>query len=356
MGKFTGKLNSNLIFAALFNMIISQQVFADNIKGTFSKQVDEAKVDGTLYGDTKLYYATDVLKSTAWGNDAEAENLLALHRPPAPEVQGITIDTFRQISLTIDSYLTKQAWSTEGAFSDFNSVMLGWIRETKRVYDATTYNSYLGTAVADTQKIKELEIHASEYPTLGQGIGEVIADLFIDLEDATRDYNDYGFLRSYNEDELKIVWNSKYVNKVKKIDLPVLFHKDGLIQKFETDVLPKRYFGTVNGVTKTTADSLTRSLVEQDVGDKHYFAGDLIDAGTSLVSGGAVAVPSYQEDANIIAKVLHRSSIPYMSAFEVATSFFNPKSLTENHYLTFGHNTLEYLKDKPLITLKLAEE
>lgn len=356
MGKFTGKLNSNLIFAALFNMIISQQVFADNIKGTFSKQVDEAKVDGTLYGDTKLYYATDVLKSTAWGNDAEAENLLALHRPPAPEVQGITIDTFRQISLTIDSYLTKQAWSTEGAFSDFNSVMLGWIRETKRVYDATTYNSYLGTAVADTQKIKELEVDASEYPTLGQGIGEVIADLFIDLEDATRDYNDYGFLRSYNEDELKIVWNSKYVNKVKKIDLPVLFHKDGLIQKFETDVLPKRYFGTVNGVTKTTADSLTRSLVEQDVGDKHYFAGDLIDAGTSLVSGGAVTVPSYQEDAKIIAKVLHRSSIPYMSAFEVATSFFNPKSLTENHYLTFGHNTLEYLKDKPLITLKLTEE
>lgn len=356
MGKFTGKLNSNLIFAALFNMIISQQVFADNIKGTFSKQVDEAKVDGTLYGDTKLYYATDVLKSTAWGNDAEATNLLALHRPPAPEVQGITIDTFRQISLTIDNYLTKQAWSTEGAFSDFNSVMLGWIRETKRVYDATTYNSYLGTAVADTQKRKEIEVTASKYPTLGQGIGEVIADLFIDLEDATRDFNDYGFLRSYNEDELKIVWNSKYVNKVKKIDLPVLFHKDGLIQKFETDVLPKRYFGTVNGSSKTTADTSTRSLVEQDVGDKHYFAGDLIDVGTTLVSGGAVIVQSYQEDGNIIAKVLHKSSIPYMSAFEVATSFFNPKSLTENHYLTFGHNTLEYLKDKPLITLKLTEE
>lgn len=354
MGNFTGKLNSNLIFAALFNMIISQQVFADNIKGTFSKQVDEAKVDGTLYGDTKLYYATDVLKSTAWGNDGEATNLLAIHRPPAPKVQGITIDIYRQISLTIDNYLTKQAWSTEGAFSDFNSVMLGWIRETKRVYDATTYNAYLGTIVADTQKIKELTVNEADYPTLGQGIGEVIANLFIDLEDATRDYNDYKFLRSYNEDEIKIVWNAKYVNKVKKIDLPALFHKDGLIQKFETDVLPKRYFGTVNDVSKTTADASTRSLVEQDVGDKHYFAGDLIDAGTTLVTGGTITVPTYQEDANIIAKILHRDSIPYMSAFEVATSFFNAKSLTENHYLTFGHNTLEYLKDKPLITLKLV--
>lgn len=354
MGNFTGKLNSNLIFAALFNMIISQQVFADNIKGTFSKQVDEAKVDGTLYGDTKLYYATDVLKSTAWGNDGEATNLLAIHRPPAPKVQGITIDIYRQISLTIDNYLTKQAWSTEGAFSDFNSVMLGWIRETKRVYDATTYNAYLGTIVADTQKIKELTVNEADYPTLGQGIGEVVANLFIDLEDATRDYNDYKFLRSYNEDEIKIVWNAKYVNKVKKIDLPALFHKDGLIQKFETDVLPKRYFGTVNDISKTTADENTRSLVEQDVGDKHYFAGDLIDAGTTLVTGGTITIPTYQEDANIIAKILHRDSIPYMSAFEVATSFFNAKSLTENHYLTFGHNTLEYLKDKPLITLKLV--
>ena len=61
-----------------------------------------------------------------------------------------------------------------------------------------------------------------------------------------------------------------------------------------------------------------------------------------------------QEDANIIAKVMHRRSVPYMSGFEVGTSFFNAKSLTENHYLTFGHNTLEYLKDKPYITLVKA--
>ena len=81
MGTFTGKLNPNKIFAALFNMIISQQVFSDNIKGTFSKLVDSARTDGTLYGDTKIYYATDVLKSYEWGADAEAANLLKLYRP-----------------------------------------------------------------------------------------------------------------------------------------------------------------------------------------------------------------------------------------------------------------------------------
>ena len=60
---FNGQLASNEIFAALYNMIISQQVFADNIADTKSTLVDMARVDGGLYGDTKLYYATDVLKS-----------------------------------------------------------------------------------------------------------------------------------------------------------------------------------------------------------------------------------------------------------------------------------------------------
>lgn len=62
---FTGILNSNEVFSSLFNMIISQQVFSDNIKGLYSSLVQRYKTDGTLYGDTKLYYATDCLTSHA---------------------------------------------------------------------------------------------------------------------------------------------------------------------------------------------------------------------------------------------------------------------------------------------------
>ena len=60
---FLGQLNSNEITGAIFNMIISQEVYADNLKGTKSELVDHFKVDGSLYGDTKLYYSSDVLKS-----------------------------------------------------------------------------------------------------------------------------------------------------------------------------------------------------------------------------------------------------------------------------------------------------
>lgn len=108
MATFTGQLRSNEIFAALYNMIISQQVFADNLADNYTL-VDKARVDGGLYGDTKLYYSTDVLKSAPWGNDAEATNLLALHRPEAPECQAIVLDQFRQICLTVDNYLSKRA-------------------------------------------------------------------------------------------------------------------------------------------------------------------------------------------------------------------------------------------------------
>jgi hypothetical protein len=58
-------LTANEIYDTLANMIISQEVFADNL-GEHQTLVDKARVDGGLLGDTKLYYATDVLSSSAW--------------------------------------------------------------------------------------------------------------------------------------------------------------------------------------------------------------------------------------------------------------------------------------------------
>lgn len=355
---FSGQLKQNDIFGSIYNMIISQQVFADNIAGLNDALVNRAKVDGGLYGDTKLYYATDVLKSAPWGKDAEAANLLALHRPNDPECQAITLDTFRQISLTVDNYLSKRAFATEGAFASFNSVMLGWIGETKRIYDATTYNAYIGTVETNVGAQKqEIDITTAVGSATGEEkariegavIGQFIADLMVQLKDITRDYNDYGFLRSYNINDLMFVWNSDVVNKIEKRDLPTVYHKD-IVEKLGEHVLPGRFFGTVNAGTKQAGPGV-RSLIEQDLVNGgttyHVFAGDLIPTGCTAPAG-----TSYTVDPNIAFKVIHKNSVPYMSAFEVGTSFFNPKSLTENHYLTWGHNTLEYLKNYPVITVR----
>ena len=348
-------LNPNEIFASIANMIISQQVFADNL-GKHQTLVDQARVDGGLYGDKKLYYATDVLKSHPWGNDAEATNLLALDRPEDPEVQAITLDVFRQIRLTVDNYLSKRAWSEEGAFNSFNSIMLGWMRETKKVYDGTLYNVFIGcTKSAETAQNREVAIKGlTDAKEEAMIIAQDLADLMVEMGDYSRDFNDYGNLRSYAEDGIKVIWNSKFVNKIRKIDLPTIFHKDGLVDKFDEDVLPARYFGSiVSGAVTAEANKGTyRSRVEKDytvsgqTKPVHVFPGDKIPAGVAIQAG-----ESYTEDADVICKVLVKLP-PYMSAFEVGTSFFNPRSLTENHYLTFGHNTLEYLKNYPFITVK----
>ena len=349
MPNFTGTLRPNEIFGALFNMIISQQVFADNVKGTYSSLVDKARVDGTLYGDTKLYYATDALQSYAWENDAEAANLLELNRPDAPEVQAIVIDKFRQIRLTVDDYLSKRAWGTEGAFSSFNSIMKGWIRDTKKIYDSTLYNAYIGTAVAESEGQNQ-SLTLVEGTNDGLQYAEFLANLLVELKDVSRDYNDYGYIRSYDEKDLMVVWNAKFYNAIKKVDLPVIFHNEGLVSEFDQEVLPARYFGTVNTGTKAGDGSTVRSLIEQVIGSNHYFAGDLIKTGDTAPAG-----TSYTESQDIAFKVIHKRSVPYMSAFEVGTSFFNPRSLTTNHYLTFGHNTIEYLKNYPFITVKVSD-
>jgi hypothetical protein len=367
-------------------------VFADNIYDTKSTLADMSRVDGSLYGDSKYFYSTDVLKSFEWTDDAEAQNLLKLHRPEAPEVQAVTIDTFRMIPITVDSYLSKRAFATEGAFSAFNSQMLGWMRDTKRVYDATLFNSFVGTHTAglgDDGKGAKQNVKvvlpaepdgADDYNTeaynriVAQTIAAKMADLIVDLEDVSRDYNDYGNLRSFNADDLVFVWNSDWVNKIKKLDLPMIFagNRDNLIDKFAEHTLPARYFGNINvnaGTTPAT-NSTVRSLIEKDYNTKtvngtvvvldqsdedydaakHIFPGDLLPGNTAYEAG-----ETYTEDSTIIFKVYHKNSIPFMTAFETGTEFYNPRSLTSTHYLIWGYNSLESLKNYPFITAKATQ-
>lgn len=370
MATFNGTLNSNAIFASMFNMIISQYVEADNIKGTFSKLVDMARTDGTLYGDTKLYYATDCLESVDWLNDAEAANLLELHRPEAPIQQAIVMDKFRQIRLTVDDYLSKQAWSDEGAFSSFTSIMLGWLGDTKRIYDSKLYNTFIGTTATDVGS-QEQTVIVADGANFGTAVAEKLANILVELQDAGREYNDYGLMRSYDESDFVVVFPAKIYNSIKKVDLPTIFHLEGLLGEFEQVVLPDYYFGTVVGAsgTSTTSESNTtvRSLIETkyevepeaDPRAKrakdgnwyvHVFPGDLLPGSVTYNQAEA-----YYEAQNIAFKVMHRKAVPYMSAFQVGTSFFNPRSLTTNHYLTYGHNTLARLKDKPFVTVTHAE-
>ena len=391
MGAFNGQLNTNEVFAALYNMIISQYVFAAEVSSV-DTLADKARVDGSLYGDTKLYYSSNALKSRAWGGDSEASNLLALHRPSAPACQAIVLNKFRIIELTVDNYLSKRAWGTEGAFSKFNNVMVSWIYVTKDVYDETTINAFYGTNTGTGAKQNQsVSINADvtlegTARIFAQTIAEKVANILTDLtKDIRSDYNDNGFLRRYPKDRIQIIWNAKYVNKINKIDLPTIFHKEGLMEDFK-EILPEKYFGTAitaaNVATYSdstpaagkpidsdtyeytpgvgNANGTIRALEEMEVTVSavtyHMFPGEELPAGAVIYTSASDNLYGkiYIEDATVIAKITVKGSVPFMSAFTTETNFFNPISLTENKYLVWGHNTLEHLKNYPFITLKEA--
>ena len=99
---FTGQLNSNEIYNALFNVRIlfqklaPQTVKRDEIVGLIEKSVG-------MYGDTGIVQGMDIQGTYDFGLDAEAANLLAINRNQTQKVEKFTIDQWRQTDVTNDA-------------------------------------------------------------------------------------------------------------------------------------------------------------------------------------------------------------------------------------------------------------
>lgn len=363
---YNGQLKTNLVFASLFNMIISLQVFDTGISdlgGIYQSR----KVDGTLYGDTKLYISTDALKSYPWdGTDTPGSyNLLTIKRPPAPVQEAITIDTFRQIPVTVDEYLTKQAFLDEGSFGSFNGVILAWLQTTKQVYEHTTYlANILVSAEAKAKSLGSIALY-SDYTGKdaivykAQELYRQIEDYMKELNEPARTYNDHAFLRNYKLEDFDIIVPLGVLSSVKKFDVPFLYNPD---DKPIFKEIHWKYFGEINtsGGTVAASNDNIRALVEKDYTVStvvtHCFPGDLLpDGATYLANETYTATYTSRPDisTDITVLMIHKQDYPIMSAFTVGTSFFNARRLDMNHYLTFGHNDVydAHLGERALLKL-----
>lgn len=400
--------NANELFTSLGNMIISQWVESDNIAKDGKSLLNVFKTDGSLYGDSKFFYATQALKTVKWNQDSvEALNLLATHRPPDPKVQKIVLDEFRQIQLTTDSVLSKRAWSDEGTFSMFTTVLIGWMGDTKYIYDESIINCAIGvskTSIGRQSQTVDLTTIATAASTeeeknrlSAQAIAEKAANILADVQSVRngRFYNDYQFRRKYRESDLITVWNIEALNKILKIDLPTIFHNDNLEKVAGSAYqLPKEYFGTIITATNVStysastptagkpiasgtgaytpgsnnANGMICSLIETDLTISttvyHVMPGDELPAGTVLAAStlgdgtdGKIAYGQcYIVDDSVLFKIIHKDAFKYMSAFETMTEFFNGKNISTNRYLTFGYSdpftsTGIRLLNYPLITV-----
>lgn len=372
MPAFTGQLNANEIYLAIFNFLISMQIFdIDLAEPTLANAL---RVDGTLYGDTKTFYSMDIQGNYPWGNDAEAPRLLNLNRNRSQKVQSITLDTFRQAFVTTDNVLSKRGFSGEGNFSQFNGIIKNSISQSKSVYDNGLINTFIGTQRSSAPAANIVISTAGLIsPTTAkdqeavnrmtaQAIAKQFADLAVDLADNRRDFNELGYLRSVKMSSLAVAWNASAYNKMLYTDLPTIFNKDNL-KPIQHYLLPARFFGNVltsagvaNGTTTRSmlhlcfkADGTVATGSDIDQAVLFIYQGDLLPVGYYYGANEA-----YVADSTVACKIFPHEAVPFMSAFESGSEFTNARSLTQNTYLTWGHNTLERLLEKPFITMSVV--
>ena len=385
------KLNQNTITQALFNMIISQQVFDSGVAST--ELADRFRVDGTLFGDTKLYHSFDIGSPEDWLNDEEAQDLLKLNRNKSGKTQSITMGIYKIIYITTDQYLSKQAFMREGTFAEYISFLTGSLRKIKRVYDRALINSKIGTLTPSTSRC-EIEIVTPTGTTIeetnrleAQTIAAKLVVLKADLEDNNRDFNALNYLRSYPASELMAVWNVEKHAKITKLDLPTIFHNDintgGGFKEYD---LPAKWFGVpatadltlptskpetvtnrilksgwydvVTGTTISMEEKPTANTIYLWAGDEVPYKGQVYNDYARGVTVTVTATTLEQEyyytvDDSIAFVLIHSSALPFMSGFETGTEFWNARSLTTTNYLIFGHNNLEFLEEYPRIRVRV---
>lgn len=385
------KLSQNTITQALFNMIISQQVFDSGVAST--ELADRFRVDGTLFGDTKLYHSFDIGSPEDWLNDEEAQDLLKLNRNKSGKTQSITMGIYKIIYITTDQYLSKQAFMREGTFAEYISFLTGSLRKIKRVYDRALINSKIGTLTPSTSRC-EIKIVTPKGATIeetnrleAQTIAAKLVVLKADLEDNNRDFNALNYLRSYPASELMAVWNVEQHAKITKLDLPTIFHNDinadGGFKEYD---LPAKWFGVpattdltlptskpasiTNRILKSgwydVVTAITISMEEKPTANTVYlWAGDEVpykgQVYNDYARGVTVTVTSttlskdyyYTVDKSIAFVLIHSNALPFMSGFETGTEFWNARSLTNTNYLIFGHNNLEFLEEYPRIRVRV---
>lgn len=349
-------LHNNAVFSMLQNMIISQQTFANPIGGLSSEIVDGNRVDGTLYGDQKQYVSVDMIHPRDWNGDDEATNLLALERNKRVSQEQIVLDTFKMFKLSTGTVKEKQAWMNEGNFSNFNSVQLSMIRDGKRAYDVTTYNAFIGTHARDTKSITVAD-GANEALVISEGI----ANLVDDMAELETEYNGWGYIRAYGREDLDVIFNKKWINQFRYVDLPEVYHKDGILADHKK--MNAKYFGAAPAdataaTAARTAGTLRFAKQVNFTTKGSFYAGDLVPSGVTIgatTSGDTISYKdTYVEDPSIVAIVVGKGAAPYMSACENSTAFWNPQSLTNTNFLIYGHNTLKALQEKPYIVIKKA--
>jgi hypothetical protein len=370
---FTGALNSNEIYNALFNIRILFQKLAPNTvkRDEIVSLVDKAT---SYYGDTGVIQGVDIQGTYDFGMDAEAPKLLAINRNKTQKIEKFTIDQWRQTDVTNDAYISKRAFLDEGTFAMFNAYIVGTLSKAMDAYESGKVKSSIGTYNSPVAACRvEITLPAADGTEATERIRaakirQAILDLKADLADNQRKYNGYGFYASYDWNDFTPVFSTKYTNEINALALYSTFNPEYIKEASGSRQWTPKWFGTVNAGSGNTGASNTTiySLIEVNSdGTNNFPLTDVqLGAGTYRVFPGDLLPDNfayeenttYTKDDKVIAKVFAPEYVYYMTGYTQGESFYNPRSATTNHYLRKGFSDVQVSKFRPFITLVEVNE
>lgn len=366
---FTGQLNTNEIYNALFNLrILFQKLAPQTVKrDEIVSLLDKAT---GMYGDTGVVQGMDIQGTYDFGMDAEAVNLLAINRNKTQKVEKFVINKWRQTDVTNDAYISKRAFLDEGTFAIFNGYIVGTLSKAMDAFESGFVKASVGTYTspneACTIKVTMPAQDGTEATERirASKIKKAILDLKADMKDNQRKYNGYGFYSSYDWDEFTPVFSTNYMNEINALALYNTFNPEYIKQASDGRQWTPKWFGdpvTAGGTTGAN-NTTVYSLIEQNSdgstnfpitptqltsGVYRIFPGDLLPNNFAYKAGEA-----YTVDSTVIAKIFAPEYVYYMTGYEQGESFYNPRSATTNHYLRKGFSDVQVSQFRPFITIK----
>lgn len=396
---FSNTLNVNEWDSALYN---AYKIMGckDNLEDLDMGLVSAITEEGGKFQDKNQYSFINVVSTREW--DPTDTNVLAFEERPEVKQQEIVVKNKRQVAITKSFFLDKRAWGSPDAYAQYIGLVDSQVSKAKKVYDQKFVNVGVGTlesnvgaqqqtvklyAVGETDTAKDIE---AKNRMNAQLIAEKVTHIKNLLRDPNSDFNDLGFLDSFGDAKMTVLWNEEFLNSIHMLDLPTTYNDKYF--DFNGRQMLAKYLASGTSAAGAADGTTHRAFNEYKIPVKtngEYVAaasaakyvvvrpGDLLPKGTPIVARGTEestatfatsykiwnktvnvnvtvyeSVHAYQPNPKIICKILCLDALKFISSFQSDGTFMNYKSNTENIYSTFLFSDVEYLGGYPLVTLK----
>lgn len=307
-------LNANKFLGTITNLVGTQQT-ADTMQGgelgEFVNSFQDINVEN---GDGKVVYSSDIYD--VLDLNASQSSLLTSN-PPDVKEQYIPVTRYKVIPLTINRYLTRNAFVKEDQLAYFVAHLMAVMESTKLIHMSNDIiaeiEAYVPTNDAQTVELDLEEILENDTADVieaknrlnAKKIFKALINKSHDVSWDSNEYNDDGFTEIINNNEMKVI--------IKTED--------------NTDMV---------------VDALATLLNSAKITDAERW-------------GKTFAVPKrkFQNSEDVVAWFMHNRKVQFGYFYNVATSFFDGSTLNEQDWLHFSYY-LDTVNAYPCIKLVRA--